>query len=343
MNDLDTLRTMRADVPPPSHDVLADARSRLLDRTGARSRWHPPRPRAGWQAAAAATIVVVLGVGAIVSTYERAGGPDDRVHASPSPTDTAQSVLARAAQTVARAPSASPATQGQYSYIKMVYRVIQPNVGANEDDMIAEFWFRIGGNVGALGRLHFEYETGDVLDMVRSNGQTVMTQNGQAVTERTLDLPKWFRDDPDPSAGWLPDDEVATAPTNAADMLDFVRGQFPFPGVEFDTLVGLLTQPILTSQQRAAAYEALAQLPDLSLLPDAVDATGRHGVGIVHDGPQRTTLILDADSYQLLGYERLMNFDAPEEMSDAPELQRGSGTAFAILDLGVTDRVDERP
>ena len=255
--------------------------------------------------------------------------------------DTGRASARPWAQTVAQAPSAAPATKGQYTYIKEVYRVIQPNVGASEDSMTAEFWFRVGGNVGALGRLHFEYETGDVLDIVRGNGQTVVTQNGQVVPERTLDLPKWFRDDPDPSGQWLPDDEVATAPTNAADMLDFVRGQFP--GREFDPLVDLLTQPILTPQQRAAVYEALGRLPDLGLVPDAVDATGRPGIGIVHDGPQRVTLIPDADSYQLLGYEKLLNFDVPEDLRDAPELQRGSGTAVAILDLGVVDSVDERP
>ena len=92
MNDLDMLRTMRAETPQPSQDALAHARTRLLDRTAARSRYDRPRLRAGWQtpAATAAAAVLVLGVGAIVSTSGPAGG-------SGSPPDTAQSVLARAA------------------------------------------------------------------------------------------------------------------------------------------------------------------------------------------------------------------------------------------------------
>src|SRR5262245_66067138 len=110
MNDLDLLRTLRAEPPGRSQDALADARSRLLDRAAGGPRRGRRRQRAGWPTAAVAvaTLAVILGVRAIVTA---AGGPAGRAD-GPQP-DTVQSVLAQAAQTVAREAPAAQATQGQ--------------------------------------------------------------------------------------------------------------------------------------------------------------------------------------------------------------------------------------
>jgi len=350
VNDLDLLRTMRSDTPPPSQDALRRARSRLLDRAASRVRWLPPRLRAGWQTAAAATIVIVLGVGAIVSTYERAGGPADR-SAAPTESDAVRVALAEAAAGARTAPAVH-ATKGQFWYFKEVYRVIQPDVGADEDNMTAEYWYRVGNErPGGLGRIHFEYEFGDVLDIVWNGSQTVVRQNGQVVEERTLRLPLWFRDDPtDPSSRWLPEALAATAPTTAADVVEFLRNVPPGdnPGSDLGGIIGLLFHPVLSPQQRAAACEALGQLPDLSLVPDTVDIAGRHGVGIVSDsGFSRLTLILDSSSCEVLGLETTVVKPVvnPTSVPDRfrGNLQPGSGNAEAILARGVVDSVDERP
>lgn len=351
MNDLDLLRTMRSDTPPPSQDALGRARSRLLDRAASRVRWLPPRLRAGWQTAAAATIVIVLGVGAIVSTYERAGGPADHGNGSPSqsPSDTVQSVLARAAQVVAQEPPAPQATDGQYWYVKEVVRATRSDIGADEDELTAEYWYEVGsGRPGKLGRLHYEYETGFVKDVVFHGGEAVVTENGQVVDHPTQPVDA-FRDDPaDPASRWLPDDAAATAPTNAADMLHFVRDQLglpiSIPHLELETLFGLLYQPVLTPQQHAAAYGAIGLLAegndDFRLEPDLVDVTGRHGVGIVWGNAVfRTTYILDPSSYQVLGYENVTDYSRMSE----DDTEHGPGLAGAIVEQGVVDSVDERP
>src|SRR5262245_6601213 len=114
---------------------------------------------------------------------------------------------------------------------------------------------------GKLGRVHFEYETGFVKDVVFHGGEAVVTENGQVVDHPTQPVDA-FRDDPaDPASRWLPDDAAATAPTNAADMLHFVRDQLglpiSIPHLALATLFGLLYQPVLTPPQLAAAYRAI--------------------------------------------------------------------------------------
>lgn len=81
-------------------------------------------------------------------------------------------------------------------------------------------------------------------------------------------------------------------------------------------------------------------------MPDAVDITGRPGVGVRHDGGlHQTTLILDGNNCEVLGFETVLTgeMSLPQELQDAPDLQPGSGMAEAILERGVVDSVDERP
>src|SRR5262245_15090539 len=271
MNDLDLLRTLRAEPPGRSQDALADARSRLLDRATGGLRRGRRRQRAGWPTAAVAvaTLAVILGVRAIVTA---AGGPPDRAE-GPQP-DTVQSLLARAAQTVAREAPAAQATKGQYWYIKQVVQAIRPDLGTDEDDVTIEYWYQAGSKrPGKLGRVRLDYETGHVTDVQYRNGEAVITENGQVVDHRTLPV-RAFKDDPqDPASWWLPDDVAATAPTNATEMVAFIRDQSS-PTFDYGLLFGMLFQPILTQQQRAAAYEALgrwaADIADVnvSLAPD---------------------------------------------------------------------------
>ena len=72
-------------------------------------------------------------------------------------------------------------------------------------------------------------------------------------------------------------------------------------------LVGQLLDVPLSGQLRAGLYEVLAQMPGVTLVPNAVDPLGRHGTGIVMKwnfpgyGLGTTELIFAPGTYQVLG------------------------------------------
>jgi hypothetical protein len=73
-------------------------------------------------------------------------------------------------------------------------------------------------------------------------------------------------------------------------------------------LSGLLRKAVLPKGLRPAAFEALASVPGIKLLPGRTDADGREGLGIQYVGPPGTpwadrkqVLVFDAKTYQYLG------------------------------------------
>ena len=73
-------------------------------------------------------------------------------------------------------------------------------------------------------------------------------------------------------------------------------------------VTGLLRNPVLPKGLRAAAYEALAAVPGMRVLPHQKDADGRVGIGIQYVGPAGTPwahggriLFFDAKTYRYLG------------------------------------------
>ncbi len=77
MNDLDLVRTLRADVPPPAPARLAAGRSRILAAAAARRRryWRLALPVGAVTAAAAVAVVAVLGGTATPSHLRPAATP----------------------------------------------------------------------------------------------------------------------------------------------------------------------------------------------------------------------------------------------------------------------------
>lgn len=81
------------------------------------------------------------------------------------------------------------------------------------------------------------------------------------------------------------------------------RGEQPVTG---DDVLYLIRENYLPPQSRAALFEAVARMPDLTMERDAQDAADRPGVKISwpdvgeHDGGE---LILDPATYTLLGSE----------------------------------------
>lgn len=102
---------------------------------------------------------------------------------------------------------------------------------------------------------------------------------------------------------------------------------------------GLLRAPVLPKGLRSAAYEALAAVPGIKVLPHQKDADGRVGVGIQYVGPPGTpwakggpVLVFDTKTYRYLGMH---------------DRRTAGGTTYEqwsyVVANAVVDRVMQRP
>ncbi|MGQ4431068.1 CU044_5270 family protein [Streptomyces sp. SAS_260] len=102
---------------------------------------------------------------------------------------------------------------------------------------------------------------------------------------------------------------------------------------------GLLRAPVLPKGLRSAAYEALADVPGIKVLPHQKDAEGRVGIGIQYVGPPGTpwakggpVLVFDTKTYRYLGMH---------------DRRTAGGTTYEqwsyVAANAVVDRVMQRP
>ena len=84
-------------------------------------------------------------------------------------------------------------------------------------------------------------------------------------------------------------------------------GQQPVPQEAFTTIGDLLHETIAPPRVSAALYRAAALIPGVTVVPDAADALGRHGVAVAmtSDGV-RTEWIFSKQTFLYLG-ERAIN------------------------------------
>jgi len=104
---------------------------------------------------------------------------------------------------------------------------------------------------------------------------------------------------------------LQTLPTNPHALLALIyrveRGHGPGPDQEaFVTIGDLLRNTIAPPKVAAALYRAAALIPGVTLIPNAADAIGRHGVAVGRIGPGvdggiRDELIFSRATLQLLG------------------------------------------
>ncbi|WP_043503124.1 CU044_5270 family protein [Streptomyces glaucescens] len=139
---------------------------------------------------------------------------------------------------------------------------------------------------------------------------------------------------------------LETLPTDPGAMYDYLRETAPkYSGQEPDqamfVLVGELTRnAIVPPAQAAALYRAVARIPGVTVIENAVDAAGRKGVAITRqdpDNPSRDEWIFDKSTYEFLG-ERTV---ASEDYSDVKEGTVTSNTA--VLRRAVVDKPGQRP
>ncbi|GJF30088.1 hypothetical protein KNE206_27880 [Kitasatospora sp. NE20-6] len=128
---------------------------------------------------------------------------------------------------------------------------------------------------------------------------------------------------------------LASLPTRPDELLARIyadtRGAGVSPDQEaFATIGDLLREQLAPPAVTAALYRAAARIPGVTAVPDAVDASGRHGVAVAHtSGGLRTEWIFDRATYAFLG-ER--------ETRDGEVLGRS-----AVLERAVVSAAGERP
>jgi hypothetical protein len=106
----------------------------------------------------------------------------------------------------------------------------------------------------------------------------------------------------------------------------------------FQELGSLLSEQLLPPKLAAAVYRAAARIPGVTVVPDSVDAAGRHGVAValVHDG-ERSEWIFDKKTLTYLGERGYM-------VKDTETAKKGMITATtAVLQRGVVNRAGELP
>ncbi|MFI9819786.1 CU044_5270 family protein [Streptomyces sp. NPDC052013] len=139
---------------------------------------------------------------------------------------------------------------------------------------------------------------------------------------------------------------LSTLPTDPDEMYEWLRRTAPeYSGQETDQAMfvlaaDLIRDAIVPPEQSAALYRAVARIPGVTIVDNAVDAAGREGVAITRedpDNPTRDEWIFDRKTFEFLG-ERSV---AVEDHSDVKAGTVTSNTA--VLRRDVVDKAGQRP
>ena len=285
MNDLDLVRRLRADVPPPAPARLAEGRSRILAAAAARrSRyWRLALPVGAVTAAAVVAVVAVLGGTATPSHLRPTATPSRPRPAATGRVSLAAQVLTVAASTVTAEPSTRPGDR-QWIYS----RFVQTQTGtATQSD---ENWIRFDGREQAYylnGQLivHESSGSGGPLSSYRELAalpaapSAILADAGQVVGTTQRQWENW-------SSG-----------SAVAELAPRTAGE-----AEFDYLAQLLWDAYAAAPPAALAhvYQAMADIPGVTVARGLTNAVGRAGIGVSANGGV-SWLLLDPQTYQVIG------------------------------------------
>jgi len=294
MNELDLVRTLRADIPDPAPARMAAGRGRLLAATAEPSL---PARRArrvrslaipvGLVTAAAAAVAVVLSGGTPLSAHPgSSGGSRPSAHSGTSPRlSLSAQVLTVAADKVASWPATRP-TDDQWVYVKF----FQTQTGVATQS--TERWIRFDGSETAslqdgqpvvhhatTGAYNTPLDAYNALAALPSSPAAIRATAGRAVGTTPQDWLNWARGNP------------------AADSAPKDRGQ-----AEFDYLAEMLWVAYAGAPAEAESdvYRAMAGIGGVTVDTHLADAVGRPAIGVsANDGA--SWLLLDPQTYQVIG------------------------------------------
>lgn len=283
MNELELLREWDAEAPPLSDTARARARFRLYQAMRDPASPHSPvgvrrRPLLR---------IAVAGVAAAAVTTTVLVAQDTETPSRTQPVSVT-TVLRGAAAEERRHEKPIAPRDDQFLYTKEVIKET-PVGGGPSTTYVDESW-----------------------DSVDGSKRSFVSELGHT---------QWVPPDQPGQSSWPPRrwSQLKRLPTDPARLLVALRDMGGDPEYDRPTqpdewpmvhifLTGLLRKAVLPEGLRSAAFEALAAVPGVKLLPGRTDADGRPGVGIQYVGKPGTpwaqggpVLVFDAKTYQYLG------------------------------------------
>ncbi|CAL9477907.1 CU044_5270 family protein [Streptomyces sp. Tu 3180] len=139
---------------------------------------------------------------------------------------------------------------------------------------------------------------------------------------------------------------LSTLPTDPDAMYEWLRSTASkYSGQEteqamFVLVADLVRDALVPPEQSAALYRAVARIPGVTLVENAVDAVGRKGVAITRedpDNPTRDEWIFDRRTFEFLGERSVA-------VEDHADVEKGTVTSnTAVLRRAVVDEAGRRP
>ncbi|WP_275562682.1 CU044_5270 family protein [Streptomyces sp. 5-6(2022)] len=255
--------------------------------------------------------------GALAVTLTAGGDSGDGSH----PRETATVLLDRIAGTAAKS-DVKPVRQDQFVYVKSVTagaEMKEDGSSTLEPPYEREVW--MSQKVKRITKTGEMRENGEWARMAELGGSPAGPHR--------------------PTYQWL-----ASLPTDPDALLkELYRMATPDEDVEkaqavFNRIGSFLGETVMPPENAAALYKAAAKIPGVTRKEDAVDAAGRHGVGIARvdkRSGEATEWVFDRDSLTLLGERSYLTRDVGAgKKGDVME-------KTAYLKRGIVDHYRERP
>ncbi|MGW0658196.1 CU044_5270 family protein [Streptodolium elevatio] len=293
--------------------VPAPARNPSRPPGGARLRWTLIAP------AVAAAVA-----GAVVVSAAVIEGPSSRPAVSAADRDAAAGLLARAAL-VAGAKAEVPVRDDQYEYIE--------TWGANAKIEMVD---------GKYRTTLMPPSKNEVWRPVTGTGEMLMRSgNGSEFRDSVTAPAPGEKISGHPGYRFL--ESLSTDPgTLLGQLRELAQPNDNPPDQRVFTLIGdILRAGVMPPEFSAALFRAAAELPGVTILPNATDALGRPGVAVAMVAAQgsREEWIFDPDTAELLGWR-----DVAARDNDEIAVKKGQVLdSTAIVHRGIVDRAGDTP
>ncbi|MFD0023153.1 CU044_5270 family protein [Streptomyces sp. NPDC058382] len=328
------------DLPPGRHLHHKDTLMHLIDQDGDRAT---ARPRPRLLRPAVLLPAAGLALGGVLLTTLAATGQDSTPAPSAASTATeaaaprGAAVLLDRIASVAEKSDEQTVTGDQFVYV----RTLQ---AGNEGEY---------GGPAKLGKpgereVWMSQQPGPVVDegLIHQDGRYYPITVGVPDGETPVGYPEGLNR---PTYAWLaklPTDpdvllrRLTSEITRDQDARDTPAGERDQAQDAFDAIGELLMETVMPPKTAAALYKAAAKIPGVSVDSDAVDAAGRHGIGVARDDARtgwRAAWIFDSTTLEYQGARTYLFKDT--DMGKKGSLLSKS----AVLERAVVDALRERP
>ncbi|MEU7858767.1 CU044_5270 family protein [Nonomuraea sp. NPDC049141] len=357
MNLFETLKTHHDNLPAPTSQANARARTLLAEAVEAEAAASlpsaPRRSRAAFRGGLVVALAAAMTAGVIVLRQ------DDASYPLGTPPASAAELLRNAAAASARTDEPR---QGQFTYVRRIdylYRFGMSRGGnewVNSQEVRREVWIPAADPGKALARSTFA----KLVPISGDSGQMSLPAEGTVEYQRAGQCPSG--DD----ALRVPAQDLGALPTDPDGLLRKVRadaeaavhgddratGATPPSDDEINRMIErtvvtrlflLADTPLIDADTRATVFNALSRMPTATVVPGLSDPTGRRGVGasIRYQGPdgwEHEELIFEPKTYAFLGWRSWI-----EDKQADGTMKQIMTNATAVLETKVVDSMPEVP